>query len=74
MIEVKQEWLKEPISRTCEVVENRQPLILCGNPTTAAYLAMGGGWMALCELHARKHLPDGAYRTEYLIEKGARWK
>ena len=71
MIELKQEWLAKPINRTCEV-ENDQR-VACNKPTVAAYPAMGGGWMALCEQHAKKHLPN-VYWTGELIAKGARWK
>lgn len=42
-------------SRTCEVWLGRGPDTACGKPTAAAYRAMGGGWMALCAMHAPKH-------------------
>jgi hypothetical protein len=82
MIALKQEWLAEAISCTCEVMVGNKParkchaptVEFCEKPTVAAYPAMGGGWMALCERHARKHLPGGAYRTDELIAKGATWK
>ena len=74
MNELKQEWLAAPISCTCEVMVTHKPLVLCDKPTTAAYPAMGGGWMALCARHARKHLPHGAFRTDELIAKGATWQ
>lgn len=58
------EWKTKPISPTCEVMA-------CDKPTTAAYQAMGGGWMALCARHAIKHFKHGcAIRTDELIANG----
>lgn len=57
-------WKTAPISPTCEVR-------ICDEPTVAAYPACGGGWMALCERHAKKHLGvGGATRTDELIRRG----
>jgi len=65
---------EEPISCTCEVMISNNPLKLCDSPTIAAYPAMGGGWMSLCFRHAQKHLPEGAFHTDQLIDAGAKWK
>jgi len=46
----------------------------CEKPTVAAYPTMGGGWMALCALHARKHFPNAALSTDDLIRNGETWK
>lgn len=46
------------VSPRCEVWMSDSP---CSEPTTHFYPAMGGGTMALCEEHAQKHLPHGAW-------------
>ena len=46
-------WNTKPISQTCEVLVTGKTE--CGSPTTYAYAAMGGGWMALCTKHGKKH-------------------
>jgi hypothetical protein len=48
----KPKWESMPISPKCEVMKGRK---FCGRPTTHAYPAEGGGYMALCRCHARKH-------------------
>lgn len=40
-------------NRLCEVLICDQ--IECGKPATHAYPARGGGYMALCSEHAKKH-------------------
>lgn len=56
-------WTTRPISTTCEKITARgvagthEMECFCGKPTSYAYPAMGGGWMALCEEHGKKHLP-----------------
>jgi hypothetical protein len=50
---MNQEWKSKRISRTCEVMDAIRQL--CGWPTTHVYPASGGGYMALCREHARKH-------------------
>lgn len=76
------ELKKEPISCTCEVMIFNEPerkchsptAEFCDKPTTHAYPAMGGGWMALCARHAQKHLKHGgAISTDDLIRRGERW-
>jgi len=42
------------ISKTCEVIVGSFPQ-MCGKPTTKAYPCKGGGYMALCAEHGRKH-------------------
>jgi len=59
-------WIRLPISPTCEV---RTVKDACGMPTTHAYKAWRGGWMALCEDHAHKHL-DIAKPPAELLEHG----
>jgi hypothetical protein len=45
------------LSETCEVVEIwGPPEVFCGKPTVGGYIAMGGGWMALCEEHIKPHV------------------
>lgn len=71
------DWKTEPISCVCEVMEKYHPLMpvrVCEKPTVAAYPAMGGGWMALCVRHSRKHLPNGAIPTDNLIRGGETWR
>lgn len=46
------DWLDAP-GRFCEVLIRER--IECGKPATHAYPAMGGGYMALCSYHAKKH-------------------
>ena len=47
-------WTPSPPSPTCEVRDaHSRP---CDRPTTYCYPAMGGGYMALCDEHAGKHL------------------
>lgn len=72
-VKIRKEWLAVPISCTCEVYEPYGSQKQCGNATTAAYPTLGGGWMSLCEIHAKKHLPHGAYPTDELIRKGGTW-
>lgn len=72
-------WKTAPISCTCEVTMDMKHQLLkgkyCDKPTTHAYPAMGGGWMALCARHAQKHLKHGgAISTDELIKRGERWK
>ena len=68
-------WKTAPISCTCEV---GMPPYLCDKPTTHAYPAMGGGWMALCARHARhaqKRIKyGGAVSVDELIRNGETWK
>ncbi len=47
--------MSDKASATCEMWLGRGPDTACGKPTAAAYRAMGGGWMALCAMHAPKH-------------------
>lgn len=45
-------------SQTCGVMisgTTDETAVFCGAPTTHAYPAMGGGYMALCREHSRKH-------------------
>lgn len=65
-------WRTEPISCTCEVMLSAT--VLCDEPTTHAYPSMGCGWMALCEKHSKRHLPNGAIPVEELIAKGETWR
>lgn len=72
-----------PISPTCEVDMwgngprlNKSDKVIqyCDKPTTHAYPAMGGGFMALCFRHAQKHLKHGgAISTDELIRRGEKW-
>jgi hypothetical protein len=57
------EWRTAPISSTCEFHDGG----FCGNPTTHAYPAMGGGWMSLCYEHAQQHLPQIQPITELFL-------
>lgn len=42
------------VSATCETwVERNTP---CGEPSTLAYPALGGGYHAMCDEHAKKHV------------------
>jgi hypothetical protein len=41
----------ERVSERCEFGPNK-----CVEPSDWAYPAMGGGWFALCQDHAEKHL------------------
>ena len=65
------------VSATCEVWLGRGSESACGKPTTHAYPAMGGGYMALCTEHAQKHLRycvtfEAARRGEKpVLEKGS---
>lgn len=73
-MKAKTDWKTAPISCTCEVLLSCETLTMCDKPTTAAYPAMSGGWMALCEKHAQQHLETGgAVPTEELIKKGETW-
>lgn len=74
MVKLQKKWLEEPISCTCEMEVGSSPQKLCDKATSLAYPAMGGGWMALCYDHGKKHLPGGAFFTDFLIIKGGRWK
>lgn len=47
--------LREPPKRFCEVLSVGR--VECGKRATHAYPAMGGGYMSLCQEHAKKH-PD----------------
>lgn len=62
----EQNWTTAPISQTCEKLHG---LIPCGCPTSWAYPASGGGWMALCQLHGKPHIPH-VFTIEELIESG----
>jgi hypothetical protein len=62
-------WRTAPISATCQVLLFVSPDRFCGQPTTHAYPAMGYGWMALCEQHAIKHLPD-CWPLQKLLAEG----
>lgn len=61
-------WKTRPISCTCEVMRGQA---LCDLTTVAAYPAWGGGWMALCKEHAKKHTE--ATNTDDLIKQGETW-
>lgn len=64
-------WQTEVVSVSCQVLLCTRAV--CGAPTVAAYPAMGGGWMALCELcesHAVKHRPHGCFDLGVLLEWG----
>lgn len=52
-------WITQPISPTCELITGKEngQYSFCDHPTNYAYPADGGGWMALCERHGKKHLP-----------------
>lgn len=71
-------WATRPISPTCEVLKsnilkiekaNSLDDLCCGLPTSYAYPANGGGWMALCFDHGQKHLPY-AKHIDGLILRG----
>lgn len=64
-------WKTRPISPTCEVMLADGKF--CDLPTTYAYPAEGGGWMALCEKCAEKHLPHCAHIND-LIQQGEKWQ
>lgn len=54
-----EKWTTRPISPTCEVLRGKSGLSgVCGDPTSYAYPAHGGGWMSLCDRHGQKHLPQ----------------
>lgn len=55
------------MSRRCEVVIRWTPFDQCDEPTTHYYPTQGGGSMALCEEHAKPHLP---YVTPVAINPG----
>lgn len=69
-------WKTAKISPNCEVMiggTSECPLF-CDKPTTHAYPAWGGGFMALCFRHAQKHLKHGgAISTDELIKNGETW-
>jgi hypothetical protein len=70
-------WETRPISPTCEHWHGTEHRA-CGVPTSYAYPAMGGGWMALCEEHAQRFLPPGPRVTgcehvDELIARGETW-
>lgn len=46
-------WKPFPPSLTCESLVGDVP---CGLPSVYAYPAMGGGYHAMCDAHAQKHL------------------
>lgn len=48
-----EKWKPGPVSPTCDVLRDGPR---CGQPTAYAYPAMGGGYMALCDTHAQRHL------------------
>lgn len=58
-------WITRPISRVCEVRRNDG---ICGKPTTKAYPARGGGWMALCAEDGESH-PE-ATGLDDLLQRG----
>jgi hypothetical protein len=58
---------KPKVSPTCEVIEGRA---MCGKPTTHAYPAWKGAWMALCKHHAKPHLPNACWPLEQLRKEG----
>lgn len=64
-------WVTAPISPTCEVLVGRKDCepIFCEHPTDICYPAAGGGWMALCYRHGKKHLPHTKHIDE-LISNG----
>jgi hypothetical protein len=68
-------WKTAPISPTCEFMLSKfgDSVQFCDAAADIAYPAMGGGWMALCFKHGRKHLPH-ASRIDALIEIGETWK
>lgn len=71
-------WSTDVISTTCQVVTGstmdwttgKPRYLFCGGTTAAAYPAMGGGWMALCDGHAEKHRPHGCMELDFLLERG----
>ncbi len=70
-------WKTAPISHTCEKLRtglffNKCEMPkdgMCDAPTSYAYPAQGGGWMALCFRHGQKHLPQ-IQTIEELIRAG----
>jgi hypothetical protein len=62
-------WKTAPISPTCEVLRLSG---MCDQPTSFAYPAMGGGWMALCYKHGLKHIH--AIHVDKLIASGEKWQ
>ena len=66
------DWESKPISPTCQVLLDLKTEKFCDKPTAAAYPAMGGGWMALCHVHAMKH--PYAPRIDELIHKGEKFE
>lgn len=42
----KTQWRNYPIRRTCEKATGYNPITFCGKPSTHAYEAAAGGWMA----------------------------
>lgn len=69
-----QGWKTAPISPTCGYLfgSGLATMRYCSRPTAICYPAMGGGWMALCESHGAKHLPQ-AFRIEDLIRSGEKF-
>lgn len=65
-----EKWTTRPISPTCEVLRGKSGLSgFCGDPTSYAYPAHGGGWMSLCFRHGQKHLPQ-IKTIEQLLSEG----
>ena len=69
MSENSQAWTTGPISPTCQVLRALKGPEFCDLPTSYAYPAAGGGWMALCFKHGQKHLPHCS-SIEDLIRRG----
>lgn len=66
-------WKTAPISPVCEQLAGSLSgkATPCCSPTDFAYPAMGGGWMALCGFHGRKHR---AFPIADLIKSGEVFK
>lgn len=69
---VSKDWKSAPISCTCEVLLSVNPVKFCDEATVRVYPASGGGWMALCREHGRKHTE--ACLAELVIANGEKWK
>lgn len=65
------EWKTAPISPTCHVMLTKDKL--CDQATDRCYPAMGGGWMALCFKHSRKHYTH-SFGIQELIKGGERFE
>jgi hypothetical protein len=67
-------WKTAPISPTCQHLNGCAQLPdFCGKPTNFAYPAHGGGWMALCALHGKSHLPH-IFNIEEVIASGEKFE